>query len=86
MIRGGGEPGHIGDDAAAERDHHVGPGQAGAGELATELLHGGQGLGGLTVADGADLEGQAGVETVQPPGPGHRILGDHDGALGRAMA
>ena len=69
VVGGGGEAGHVGDDAAADGHDHVGPGEPGWANCAAELLDRGQRLGVLAVGDDADLEGQAGVEAVEPARP-----------------
>ena len=78
-----GEPGDIGDDATPHGHHHIGAGEAGLGEAATQHFHGRQRLARLPLGHGADLEGHAGVQVDQPPRLLHRFLGDHEGALGR---
>ena len=68
VVGGGGEPGHVGHDAAAHGDDHVGPGEAEGGEAPGQRLDRGQRLGLLAVGDEADLDGQARVEAVEPAG------------------
>ena len=83
VVRGGREPGHVGDDAAPDGHHHVGPGEAYPGEAAAQFLHRGQRLGRLPFGHGPDLEGQAGIEVGQPTRRIDDRLGDHEGLFRR---
>ena len=77
VVDGCGEAGHVGDHPPAERDHHVGPGQAPPGEAAAERLDGLEVLGLLTVVEEKGALLHAGVH-----GPWHVLLGDDGGPVG----